>query len=138
MEWCAHPIMGPDYLAATDRFPFLAAKDRQHTDWLRFFTASRAKAAALWAADGGTAVQVPQTPPGLPPVQQMPPVQQLPPSLPDPADSIDLIKEVPGAFRAPSKGWTVAAMYARYSKPLKPGLPPLREIMVQQVGFSVY
>ncbi|BDA41777.1 hypothetical protein COCOBI_02-5710 [Coccomyxa sp. Obi] len=27
VEWCAYPVMGPDYLAATDRFPFLATKD---------------------------------------------------------------------------------------------------------------
>ncbi len=119
VEWCAHPIMGPDYLAATDRFPFLAVKDRQHADWLRFCTASSAKAAALRNADGGGAApQVPQTPPRLPsapqlssgeqltPVQQLPPVEQLPPrqqstETPGPAACINLIKEVPGALAAP-------------------------------------
>ncbi|CAL8462837.1 g2371 [Coccomyxa elongata] len=93
------------------------------------------KAAALRAADGGTAVQVPQTPPGLPLVQQLSPVEQLTPvqQLPaNPAAIVDLIQEVPGALAAPGGGWTPAALYARYSDPLKAGVPSLREVMVQQ------
>ncbi len=73
-------------------------------------------------------MQVPQTPPGLPPVQQLPA---------NPAAIVDLIQEVPGALAAPGGGWTAAALYARYSEPLKAGVPSLRKGMVQQVGFSV-
>ncbi|CAL8463017.1 g2551 [Coccomyxa elongata] len=131
--------MGPDYLAATDRFPFLDAKDRQHAEWFRFCIASTAKATVLRDADLGAAPQVPQTPPALPPVQQLavqlPPVEQLLPVGQPPlglAANINLIKEVPGALAAPSGGWTAAALYARYSEPLKAGVPSLREIMVQQ------
>lgn len=51
VAWCVHPVMGADYLAATHRFPFLAAKDRQHNDWVRFVDASCKKAAALRDAD---------------------------------------------------------------------------------------
>ena len=127
VEWCAHPIKGPDYLAATDRFPFLAAKGWQHADWLRFFSVNSAKAAVMRVADRQAALQEPQTPPGLRPVQQL---------LANPAAIIDLIQEVPGAPAAPSGGWTAADVYARYGEPLKAGVPSLKGSMVQQVGHS--
>ncbi|BDA41778.1 hypothetical protein COCOBI_02-5720 [Coccomyxa sp. Obi] len=60
---------------------------------------------------------------------QLPPPQQLPL---DPAASIDLIEAVPGALAAPGRGWTPAALYARYSEPLQESVPSMREIMVQQ------
>ncbi len=127
VEWCAHPIKGPDYLAATDRFPFLAAKGWQHADWLRFFSVNSAKAAVMRVADRQAALQEPQTPPGLRPVQQL---------LANPAAIIDLIQEVPGAPAAPSGGWTAADVYARDGEPLKAGVPSLKGSMVQQVGHS--
>ncbi|CAL8468252.1 g7791 [Coccomyxa elongata] len=136
VEWVDHPVLGPDYRAATDRFPFLAAKDLQYVDWLRFCAASKAKAAALRDADADVA---PQTPPMRPPVQELSSEQDWevlellePEEEPPLAAGIDLIVEVPDALTAPSRGWTAAALYARYSEPLKPGLPTLREVMVHQ------
>lgn len=53
--------MEPGYLAATDWFPFQAAKDAQHDDWLRFYAANNAKAAAMQDANGVSAdLQMPQ------------------------------------------------------------------------------
>ncbi|CAL8472230.1 g11772 [Coccomyxa elongata] len=126
--WCDHPDMGADYRAATDRFPFLAAKDPQHADWLSFCDASKAKALALQTAEGA-----PQTPPMPPPVQRPPAVQQPPPVQELPvAATIHLVQVVPDALKAPPGGWTTAALYERYSKALKDGIPSLREIMVHQ------
>ena len=133
--WIGYPVMGPDYLAATRRFPFLAAKDCQHGDWLSFCAASKAKAADMRAADSSTGLQAPPTPPPLPPVAR--PVQQpvpvlnllpaeqssivvaMPPGL---AATIDIVQEAEGALAAPKPdGWTAAGVYAKYTEPLKDG-----------------
>ena len=154
VEWCAHPIMGPDYLAATDRFPFLAVKDRQHADWLRFCTASSAKAAALRNADGGgCSTSAPDTP--TPAICATAVVRgaadtctaaatcgtaATPPAVDRDARSGRLHQPHQGGARRPGRstgGWTAAALYARYGEPLKAGVPSLKEIMVQQVGHSV-
>lgn len=144
VELVRHPAMGPDYLAATDRFPFLAARDVQHDAWLRFCRASEAKAAAMRAADGAATFQ-PQTPPPLPPVlqpvQEMVPLAKLLPAeqpQPVPAATINIFSIVPDALTAPGSPpkWTCDNLWNLFVEPLKEGLPPLREIIKHQVNYS--